>query len=125
MVNMHAPIDVAPQDNPTNEPQPDVIVLKRSYTGFRTTTPQPEDLELVVEVSDTSLVFDLTTKAALYARAGIQEYWVFDITRRQLVVHSQPVAGRYGEIVVYSENEAVAPLDAPQKPFCVADVFLL
>jgi Uma2 family endonuclease len=122
-VNSETPIDVAPQDNPTNEPQPDAIVLKHSYSGFRSMTPQPHDLELVVEVSDTSLVFDLTTKAALYARAGIAEYWVLDIQGRRLVVHREPKAGQYSAIVAYGEDEAVAPLAAPEKPFRVADVF--
>jgi Uma2 family endonuclease len=122
-VNLEAPIDVAPQDNPTNEPQPDAIVLRRSYSGFRSTTPRPEDLDLIVEVADTSLVFDLATKAALYARAGIQEYWVLDIQGRRLMVHREPVAGRYCAIVAYGENESVAPLAAPDKPFRVADVF--
>ena len=65
-VNSEAPIDVAPEDNPTNEPVPDMIVLKRD-SGYLATTPQPRDLELVVEVADTSLSFDLTVKAASYA----------------------------------------------------------
>ena len=71
-VNQEAPIDVAPEDNPTNEPEPDVIVLKRGSSSFRS-NPRPEDLDLVVEVADTTLRFDLTIKAALYARAGIIE----------------------------------------------------
>jgi Uma2 family endonuclease len=43
-VNSEAPIDVAPEDNPTNQPQPDLIVLKREYSGgFRSARPQPKD----------------------------------------------------------------------------------
>jgi Uma2 family endonuclease len=122
-VNFEAPIDVAPQDNPSNEPQPDALVLRHTFSGFLTKTPQPYDLELVVEVSDTSLVFDLTIKAGLYARAGIPEYWVLDIQKRQLVVHREPSAGQYSLIVAYGENETVTPLAAPQKSFRVADVF--
>jgi hypothetical protein len=34
MVNAEAPIDVAPEDNPTNQPVPDLIVLKPDYAGF-------------------------------------------------------------------------------------------
>src|SRR2546430_1752344 len=49
-VNPEAPIDVAPEDNPTNEPVPDLIVPKRSFSKFRSASPQPEDLDLVVEV---------------------------------------------------------------------------
>jgi Uma2 family endonuclease len=77
-VNGHAPIDVAPEDNPANEPEPDIIVLKRESSHF-SDNPRPEDLNLVVEIADTTLQFDLTTKAALYARAGIAEYWVLDL----------------------------------------------
>ncbi len=54
-VNPEAPIDVAPEDNPTNEPQPDLIVLNREYSGFRPAIPQPKDLDLVVEIADSSL----------------------------------------------------------------------
>ena len=122
-VNSEAPIDVAPEDNPTNEPVPDMIVLKRSYAGFWSATPQPGDLELVVEVADTSLTFDLTVKAALYARAGIVEYWVLDVSGRRLVVHRDPQGGRYQSIVAFSEHESAAPLAAPDSAFRVGDAF--
>jgi hypothetical protein len=74
-VNAAAPIDVAPEDNPTNEPVPDLIVLRQDDSHF-TSNPKPQDLRLVVEIADTSLSFDLNVKAALYARAGVIEYWV-------------------------------------------------
>jgi len=65
-VNPNAPIDVSPEDNPTNEPEPALIVLNRDSLNFRSANPGPQDLHLVVEVADTTLHFDLTTKAALY-----------------------------------------------------------
>jgi Uma2 family endonuclease len=122
-VNPEAPIDVAPEDNPTNEPEPDVIVLKRELSHFRSANPRPEDLHMVVEVADSSMTFDLTTKAALYARAGIAEYWVLDVMGRRLLVHRDAKAGRYASIIVYGEHESVAPLAAPQAEFRVADAF--
>src|SRR5437773_322805 len=82
-VNSEAPIDVAPEDNPTNEPQPDIIVLKRHLSQFKSANPRPEDLHLVVEIADTMINFDLTTKAALYARAWVVEYWVLDVAGRR------------------------------------------
>jgi Uma2 family endonuclease len=122
-VNPEAPIDVRPEDNPTNEPEPDLIVLKRELSNFLSNNPRPEDLRLVVEVADTSLDFDLTTKAALYARAGIVEYWVLDVTGRRLLVHRDPRNGSYSSIVAFSEQESVAPLSAPQAEFQVKDAF--
>jgi hypothetical protein len=70
-VNVEAPIDVAPEDNPTNEPEPDLIVLTRPSLEFDRNPQAVADLRLVIEISDSTLGFDLKTKAALYARAGI------------------------------------------------------
>ncbi len=52
--------------------------------------PQPGDIRLLVEISDTSLKYDLSVKAALYARAGIFEYWVVDVNGRRLIAHRDP-----------------------------------
>jgi Uma2 family endonuclease len=121
-VNAHAPIDVAPEDNPTNEPVPDLIVLRQDQSHF-TSNPRPQDLQLVVEIADPTLNFDLTVKAALYARAGVSEYWVLDITGRRLLVHRNPRSGTYVDVAAYSEHESVSPLAAPQAQFRVADAF--
>ncbi|SPF55495.1 conserved hypothetical protein [Candidatus Sulfopaludibacter sp. SbA4] len=123
VVSHEEPIDVAPEDNPTNEPEPDLSVTKRDLSSFRE-NPRPEDLRLVVEVADSSLGLDLTTKAALYARAGIVEYWVLDVAGRRLIVHRDPQAGRYRSVVAYGEHESVAPLGAPKSFLRVGDVFV-
>jgi Uma2 family endonuclease len=122
-VNPEAPIDVALEDNPINEPEPDLIVLRRELSNFVSGNPRPEDLDLVAEIADSSLNFDLTTKAALYARAGIVEYWVLDVMNRRLIVHRNPQAGRYSSVVAFSELESVSPLAAPNSRFRVHDAF--
>ncbi len=122
-IQMEVPIDVAPQDNETSEPEPDLVVLTSPVQTFRTANPQPEDLRLVVEVASSTLRFDCSVKAALYARAGIVEYWVLDVNGRGFLVHRDPRQGVYGSVIAYTENESVAPLAAPDT-FCrVADVF--
>ncbi len=123
-VNQEAPIDVAPEDNPTNEPEPDIIILKRTYLEFTSGNPKPEDLQLVAEIADSSLYADLKIKAELYARAGIVEYWTLDINSRQLIVHREPEGGRYLSIRAYGASEVVAPLGAPKAELRVADVFV-
>jgi Uma2 family endonuclease len=125
-VNAEAPIDVAPEDNPTNEPVPDLIVLTRGYSdsaAYESAPPQPRDLDLVVEIADTSLAFDLTVKAALYARAGIADYWVLDVPGRRLIVHRGPQSDRYESVTAYDEQEGVVPLGAPNSIFQVRTVF--
>jgi Uma2 family endonuclease len=69
-------------------------------------------VDLLVEVADSSLRFDLTVKAALYARAEVCEYWVLDVSNRRLIAHRNPALGRYGTVVSYGETEAVLPLRA-------------
>jgi Uma2 family endonuclease len=123
MVLQESPIDVAAGDNPASEPEPDLIVLKRDLFQFQRANPGPRDLALVIEIADSSLGFDLSTKAALYARAGIIDYWVLDIAGRRMFVHRDPQAGRYVSVAAYSSEESVAPLAAPGSPFRVRDAF--
>jgi Uma2 family endonuclease len=66
---------------------------------------------------------DLTKKAALYARAGIVEYWALDVAARRLVVHREPTEGRYTSVAAYGEQKTAAPLAAPGSEFRVADAF--
>jgi len=67
---------------------------------------------MVAEISATTQDYDLGAKAALYARAGIAEYWVVDLPARRIVVHREPNGERYGSIVAYAADEAVSPLAA-------------
>jgi Uma2 family endonuclease len=122
-VNPEAPIDVAPEDNPTNEPEPDLVVLVKPSREFMDANPRPGDLRLVVEISDSTLGFDLTTKAELYARAEIVEYWVVDVAARRLIVHRDPREGLYRSVIAYGEEETVTPLASPGPEFHVADAF--
>ncbi len=112
-VNPECPINVAPEDNPTNQPQPDVVVLKQRWRESLSEQPSAGDVALVVEVSDSSLVFDASTKAGLYARAGIVEYWVVDIQGRRLLAHRQPVNGTYESVKAYGPDELITPLESP------------
>lgn len=122
-VNPEAPIDVAPEDNPTNEPEPDLVVLAKPSREYQNANPRPRDLRLVVEISDSTLNFDLTAKSELYARAAIVEYWVVDIAARRLIVHRDPREGVYRSVVAYSDQESVSPLAAPKSEFRIAVAF--
>ncbi len=123
LVIQESPIDVGPEDNPLSEPEPDLIVLNRDLSHFTSENPRPQDLRFVVEVADSTLGFDLTTKAALYARAGIVEYWVLDVAGRRMIVHLNPQAGRYTSVTAYGSDESVAPLAAPESRFRIRDAF--
>ncbi len=79
--------------------------------------PSARDLSLVIEISDTTVQYDLTVKAELYARAGIIEYWVNNIPDKKLIVHRDPVNGLYTNVRTYGAEEEVTPLAAPHARF--------
>lgn len=118
-----APIDVAPRDNLTNEPEPDLYVLKQLCDGVRPGNPQPDELVLVVEISDSTLRFDRNVKAALYARAAIIEFWILDVTGRRLIVHRDPDPSGYRSVIAYNEFEKIAPLGAPDHELSLNEMF--
>jgi Uma2 family endonuclease len=111
-VVQEAPIDVAAEDNERNEPEPDIVVLRRPYRTFGL-RPGPADVLLLVEVAGSSLGQDLSTKAKLYARAGIPEYWVLDVENRRMHVHRDPAAGSYGTRFEIDSNGAAEPQAKP------------
>ena len=121
-VQPEPPIDVSPEDNPSSEPEPDLIVTRQDLSHFKTSNPRPSDLLLVVEIAETTLGFDLTTKARLYARAGIADYWVLDVSGRRMIVHRDPRDGKYRDVISYAANESVTPLAAPAAELRVEDV---
>jgi Uma2 family endonuclease len=81
----------------TSRPQPDVSVLRWQDDLYRGRLPGPEDVLLVIEVADTSLEYDRRTKAALYAEAGIPEYWLLDLRDKNVEIYSQPTTEGYTE----------------------------
>lgn len=123
-VGFEGSIDVSPEDNPTNEPEPDIAVFSKTLEHYAETQtrPVPKEIRLVIEVADSTLAFDRKVKAGLYARARIADYWVLDAKGRMLIVHRRPIKGTYRDVVEYGEHDPVAPLAAPHSDFRVADL---
>lgn len=70
------------------QPEPDLMLLRPRPDFYTDSHPTPADVLLLIEVADTSLAVDRTRKADLYAAAGIPEYWVVDVERRRVFVHT-------------------------------------
>src|SRR5262249_15092715 len=60
-----------------SEPEPDVAIVAGAPEDY--STSHPSRAVLVVEVSESSLVFDRGHKGSVYARAGIQDYWIVNL----------------------------------------------
>jgi len=88
-----------------SEPQPDFAILKSQSNRYRNAHPRPEDVLLVIEVSDTTLDLDRRVKMPLYARAGIPEALIFNLPEDQLEYFSQPQASGYLKHSVLKRGE--------------------
>jgi len=81
-----------------SEPQPDIALLKPRKDFYSKSHPKPEDVLVVVEVTDTSVDYDRNVKLPLYARAGIPDVWLMVLARDVIEVHSQPKNGKYQKV---------------------------
>jgi Uma2 family endonuclease len=105
---MQQPIEAGAADRQRSLPEPDFSILAEFKDDYRRRHPRGDELLLSIEVADTSLRFDSTVKRDLYARAGIPEYWVLDINARRLIVHKNPVEGKFQEVITLPENASVS-----------------
>lgn len=104
------------------EPEPDVVVVPGGPRDYLTRHPKTEAVLLLVEVSDATLADDRSSKAHLYAQAGISEYWIANIVKRQLEVHRTPSAFGYADVQVYAVGQSVTPLFASDVSLAVSDL---
>jgi Uma2 family endonuclease len=109
-----------------SEPQPDLAVVQPEPNQYRRRNPRGDEVFLVIEVSESSLYTDRRVKVPLYARAGIQEYWIVNLRDRQIEVYQQPVvAGRKADYQikeVYRSGDIVAPVAFPDCQLAVTDI---
>lgn len=110
----------------STDPEPDLAVVVGDARNY--SNAHPETASLVVEVADSSRLFDLKDKANLYAAGKISDYWVIDLQKRRLVVHRDPQPDSekcfghgYATVTEHAAGESVKPLLA-EKPVAVSDL---
>lgn len=108
-----------------SDPFPDFAVIADDMERYGTI--HPSTAVLVVEVADTSLHFDTTTKAQLYATANISEYWVVDLDNRRLIAYRNPAPIPDGGMAYrlqthHVPGDSIAPLAKPDVSIAVAEL---
>ena len=93
------------------EPVLDIMLTRKADYGDQ--HPTQEDAVLVVEVSNSTMAYDLGEKAVLYAQAGIQEYWVVLVSENAVVVHRDPTPSGYSSVIRLAGEDTLSPLAAP------------
>jgi Uma2 family endonuclease len=116
-VQAQLPVELSGADREWSEPEPDLAVLDAAADRFETRHPMGSEVLLLVEVADSSLLWDCTGKRDLYARAQVREYWVLDLNGRRLIVHRNPVDGAYQTV------DHLTPGQATESNIAVSDLF--
>jgi len=105
--------------------EPDIAVISRAiYKADPTSFARPtaDDVLLVVEISLSSLTYDRKTKARLYARHGIREYWVIDANERRTFVHTGPTADGWSSIAERGPDDVLTTPAVPSFAFKLGDL---
>ncbi len=125
LVRVQLPLRLSESDRP----EPDVALVEGVLSDFAVN--HPTTALLVIEISDTTLAADRTTKASMYARAGIEDYWIVNINENLLEVQRAPVddagatfGASYSSVQTLSVGQSIAPLCAPERLVQVADLLI-
>jgi Uma2 family endonuclease len=105
-----------------NEPEPDVFVTQNSFLSY-TDNPTADQVHLVVEISHSTLSYDRNSKAFLYARADIVEYWIVNVEDKSVEVFRQPSDAGYNLMQRFTTGQSFTTLSHPNHFISVDSLF--
>jgi Uma2 family endonuclease len=108
--------------NNNSQPEPDLSLLIPRPDFYVAAHPCPEDIYLIIEVSDSTLDYDRYTKIPLYAEANIKEVWIVNLKEECLEVYRHPLNGSYQAMQKYSINERVFMTSFHDIEFTIAEI---
>ncbi len=103
-------------------PEPDLALLREQADFYQSNDAGPEDVLLLIEVSDSSVDYDRNEKLPRYARAGIPEVWLTILPERVIEVHTEPAGGRYTRLRTFRPGDTVSPACFPDIALPVSEI---
>jgi Uma2 family endonuclease len=104
-----------------SEPEPDLAVVRGHWRDYRES--HPSTAVLVIEIADSTVFHDRERKSAIYARAGIPDYWILNRAESCLEVQREPRNGVYQTRRILRSGDTFAALARPEIALSVADLF--
>jgi len=92
-----------------SEPEPDLVLLRPRADFYASAHPGPADILLIVEIADSSIDYDREIKSRVYARSGVQEYWLADLNENVLFCYSSTEGGTYQNVRRHTRGQSLAP----------------
>ena len=119
IVSVQNPVVIADD----TEPEPDLKIIRRRSVPYKELEAHGDDALLIIEVAETSLSYDRSTKLRLYAETGIPEYWVVDCAAESVEVHRTPDVSGYRDVSRFTGTASVSPLAFPDVRIALAEIF--
>ena len=120
MVRVQNPVHLSDR----SEPQPDLALVRAREDFYVTAHPGPQDVLLLIEVADSSVLYDRNRKIPLYARSGIPEVWLVDLATNAVEVHAAPGNGSYSHVERFERGTAAVSLHLRDLRLDAADVLI-
>ena len=108
--------------NDHSEPQPDLMLLKPTSDDYTSRHPGPDDVFLLIEVSDSTLESDRESKLPAYGRAGVAEVWIVNLVNGTLEVYREPNFTGYSSAHVLNAGEQASPASFSDAVINVAEL---
>jgi Uma2 family endonuclease len=103
-LTIEAPVRIPDYD----EPEPDLAVVRGTREEYEHRHPGPDDIEILIEVADTTLDRDRGEKQLAYARARVPAYWIVNLVDRRLEIYTSPTPTGYREKCLLGPDDQVA-----------------
>jgi Uma2 family endonuclease len=107
-----------------DEPEPGITIVRGTNNDYKHRTPEPADVALLVEVSETTYDRDRGEKWTAYAKGGIPVYWIIDLVKARVEVYTDPSPGGYQSRVDFQRGQHVPVAIGGQqlRPIAVAEI---
>ena len=105
-----------------HEPEPDLMLARRREDYYRSGHPGPDDILLLIEVSDSTVESDRNEKLPLYARYLIPEVWIVNLRDRHIEIYTDPTTDRYATTHITHPNQTISPTAFPDIHLPISEI---
>jgi Uma2 family endonuclease len=107
-----------------DEPEPDIAIVRGTNDDYKHRTPEPADVALLVEVSETTYDRDRGEKWTAYSKSGIPAYWIINLAKGRVEVYTDPSPAGYQSRIDFQRGQQVPVTigGQPLRPIVVAGI---